>query len=112
VIYSRFDVVAVSYPFLEGDQAKRRPGLVVSGANLFQRHGVCWVMMITTAKAGGRDDDIVIANHAAGGLPEPCVIRPSRLTTLPATQIDRRLGSIGARDRTAVQAVLRRWLGA
>lgn len=110
--YSRFDVVAVSYPFLEGDQAKRRPALIVSTDELARRHGVYWVMMITTAKAGPRADDIPIANHLAAGLPEACVVRPTRLTTLSETQVFRRLGAAGPKDRNAVVAFLKRNLAA
>ncbi len=108
--FKRFDVVAVTYPFLEGDQTKRRPGLVVSADSLAATHGVYWIMMVTTAKAGLRPADIPIGNHRAVGLPEPCVIRPSRLTTVGELQIQRRLGSLGARDRRAVEYVLRQWL--
>lgn len=110
--YSRFDIVAVNYPFIEGDQAKRRPAVIVSAAELEKRHGVYWMMMITTAKAGARPDDIPITNHEGAGLPEPCVIRPTRLATFAETLIVRRLGAIGSKDRNAVAAVLRRWLPA
>lgn len=108
--YDRFDVVVVQYPFLEGDQAKHRPALIVSSPDLHRAHALYWVMMITTAKAGLRPNDILLANHRAAGLPEPCVVRPSRLTTLSQTQIARRLGQIGAKDRNAVIAIVKRWM--
>jgi mRNA interferase MazF len=111
VTFDRFDVVAVQYPFLEGDQAKRRPGLIVSTADLQRQHSLCWVVMITTAKAGIRVDDINITDFGRAGLPEPCVIRPSRLTTLSVSQIARRLGAISPKDRNAVVATVRKWLG-
>jgi mRNA interferase MazF len=110
VTFSRFDVVVVNYPFIEGDQAKRRPALIVSGGDLEKRHGVYWAMMITTAKAGARADDVPISNFETAGLPEPCVIRPTRLTTLAETMILRRLGTIAPKDRNAVAALLKRWL--
>ena len=109
--FDRFDVVAVEYPFLEGDQAKRRPGLVLSTPELERRHGLCWIAMITTAKAGIKPDDIPITDHQYAGLPEDCVIRPTRLTTLSETQINRRLGSIRPKDRNAVIASIKRWAG-
>ena len=108
--YSRWDVIAVQYPFLEGDQAKRRPALIVSSETLAASHGLFWVTMITTAKAGARPDDIVITDHRKAGLPDACVIRTSRLTTLGEAQISHRLGTVTARDRRAVAAFLKRYL--
>lgn len=108
--YDRWDVVAVLYPFLEGDQAKHRPALILSTERLHEKHGVHWVAMITTAKAGPREDDIPITDHKFAGLPEACVIRLSRLTTLGDQQIARRLGSIPPKQRNAVQALLKKYM--
>ena len=107
--YNRWDVVAVVFPFLEGDQAKHRPALIVSTERLREKHDLYWVAMITTAKAGLREDDIPVSNHELAGLPESCVIRVSRLTTLSERQIVRRLGSIPPKQRNAVQALLRKY---
>jgi len=110
VTYSRWDVVAVAYPFLEGYDAKRRPALVVSSKALHERHGLYWLMMITTAKAGTRPDDIAVSDHRKSGLPESCVIRAPRIVSLGEAQILRRLGQIAPKDRTAVSGLLRRFL--
>jgi mRNA-degrading endonuclease toxin of MazEF toxin-antitoxin module len=109
VTYSRWDVVAVVFPFLEGDQAKHRPALIISTDRLHDKHELYWVVMITTAKAGLREDDISIADPELAGLPDSCVIRVSRLTTLSDRQIVRRLGSIQPKQRNAVQALLRKY---
>jgi mRNA-degrading endonuclease toxin of MazEF toxin-antitoxin module len=108
--YKRWDVVAVAFPFVEGDAAKRRPAVIVSGDSLAVDHGVYWIAMITTAKAGIRPGDLPVTDHRKVGLPEDCVIRVSRITTLSEAQIARRLGSLTARDRTAVATLLRRYL--
>ena len=109
MIYSRWDVVAVLFPFLEGYQAKHRPALIVSTERLHERHELYWAAMITTAKAGLRDEDIPIADPEQAGLPASCIIRVSRLTTLSDRQIVRRLGSIQPKQRNAVQALLRKY---
>ncbi len=108
--YKRWDVVAVAYPFIEGDTVKHRPALVVSADGLERIHRVYWVVMITTAKAGVRAEDIHITDHAKAGLPENCVIRVCRLTTLSDAQISRRVGSITVKDRNAVSALLKKYL--
>ncbi len=108
--YKRWDVVAVTFPFLEGTDAKRRPALVVSSDRLRVDHDLYWIAMITTAKAGKRADDIVVANRVQAGLPEDCVIRVGRLATVGGGQIARRLGDITQKDRIAVAGLLRRYM--
>jgi mRNA interferase MazF len=110
VTYKRWDVVVVPYPFIDVGEVKHRPALIVSGEDLHRSHGVYWIAMITTAKAGRQPDDILVTNHAQAGLPENCVIRVKRLTALNETQISRRIGTITAKDRRAVGALLKKYL--
>lgn len=110
MIYNRWDVVSIDFPFIEGGNAKRRPALIVSSERLHAEQGIFWVAMITTAKAGERAGDITIADHDSAGLPEKCVIRVSRITAVGETQIARRIGQITAKDRNAVAALLKRYM--
>ncbi len=107
--FKRWDVVAVHYPFVEGTEAKKRPGLIVSDGRLVSAHGLYWVVMITTAKAGVKPDDIPVTNPRSVGLPDDCVIRVPRLTSLGKMQISHILGSITTKDRTAVASLLKRF---
>lgn len=108
--YSRWDVVAVNFPYIEGTDSKRRPALIISADRLFKEHGIYWIAMITTAKAGQRPDDIAVSNHERIGLPEQCVIRIARVTTVSDGQIARKLGEITAKDRNRVSALLKQYL--
>ena len=108
--YRRWDVVAVHYPFIEVTEAKKRPALIVSSEALHDLHHVYWAAMITTARAGVRPGDIAISDCRKAGLPEDCVIRLSRATTLSDIQISHRTGSVVPRDRNAVAALLKRYL--
>jgi mRNA-degrading endonuclease toxin of MazEF toxin-antitoxin module len=110
VTCKRWDVVAVSFPFLEGTDAKRRPALIVSTDRLEKEQSLYWIAMITTAKSGNRRDDIVVTNRERAGLPEDCVIRVARLATVGDAQVVRRLGEIVPKDRNAVLALLRRYV--
>jgi mRNA-degrading endonuclease toxin of MazEF toxin-antitoxin module len=62
----RSDVVAVSFPFLEGTDAKRRPALIVSTERLEKEQSLYWIAMITTAKSGSRRDDISVTDLMRG----------------------------------------------
>ena len=108
--YKRWDVVAVNYPFIEGDTAKRRPAVIVSTDSLYAAHRVYWTVMVTTAKAGVRRGDIAVTDHEKAGLPEDCVIRVPRLTTLSDLQVSHRRGSITVKDRKAVMALLKEYM--
>lgn len=109
--FKRWDVVAVSFPFLEGTDAKRRPALVVSTERLQKEQGLYWIAMITTAKSGSRSDDIPVSDRERAGLPEACVIRVARLATVSPAQMVRSLGDIAPKDRNAVGALLKRYVG-
>ena len=105
--------MVVSYPFVKGHDAKVRPVVVVSTSALSDNHQVFFAAPITTAR-GMTDvwrDDIIVTDHQEVGLPAPCVIRPSRLTTLRVNQARRRLGAITMKDRRAIVGILKRWLG-
>ena len=111
VIFEKWDVVAVDYPFVEATDYKRRPAVVVSGRHLRDGHRLYWAVMVTTGKAGMRADDIPIGNREAAGVPEDCVIRPSRIMTVNEARIVRRLGGLGTSDRSALNGALKRMLG-
>lgn len=108
--FRRWDVVVVEFPYIEGMDSKRRPALIVSTDRLHRGHRLYWTVMITTAKAGMRADDIRVTNHEQAGLPEDCVIRVPRMSAFLDNQIQRRLGTITAKDRTAVSALLHRYM--
>ena len=107
--YSRWDVVAVDFPFVDGDEAKRRPGLVVSSARLHDAHGVYWIAMISSAQAGERADDIVLGEPEKVGLSVKCAIRAARVAAVSDKRIQRRLGTISARERTAVISLMKKF---
>lgn len=112
MIYSRWQVIVVDFPFLEGTEAKRRPALIVSSDAFAQRHGLYWAAMITTAKAGTQPDDIPIADPAEIGLPEDCVVRLSRLFTINEGRIARGLKQIKPKTRNSVVRLLKIYLPA
>ena len=108
--YKRWDVVVVPYPFIDVGEVKHRPALIVSGDALHLTHHIYWIAMITTARAGRQPEDIPVTDRAQARLPEDCVIRVKRLTALNETQITRRIGTLTAKDRRAVGALLKRYL--
>lgn len=102
----RIAVVTVPFPYVEQDAAKRRPALLVSSPEFHDRHGLGWVLMITSAGNEPWADDISIADLPGAGLRAPSVIRPSKIATVEL----KRLKHIGMIDG-ATTAVVRQYLG-
>jgi mRNA-degrading endonuclease toxin of MazEF toxin-antitoxin module len=86
----------VPFPFVERDEERVRPALIVSNGGLGKDGRLFWSLMITSAK--GREpwpDDIPIgSDHMAYGLPVPCLIRTAKLSTLSLEAIERKLGRL------------------
>jgi mRNA-degrading endonuclease toxin of MazEF toxin-antitoxin module len=108
----RWDIVSLPFPFVEGYEAKRRPGLVISTDMLHKKHSIAFVAMITTARnmQDIRPDDIQIKSLEVSGLPAPCVIRLARTHTIELASSIRKIGVLGPADRRAVTALLKSWL--
>lgn len=104
--FQPWDIVVVPFPFTEGDTEKRRPALVVSTSRLAADHGLYWLLMITSAENRRWKNDVSVSHHQKAGLPVPSVIRTAKIATLQEDRILRRLGSLDAADRAAVQKAI------
>ena len=76
-------------------------------ADAFNRkHGLLWVVMITTATNPRRDGDVPITIKA--GLPAPSVIRTAKIATIEPARVVRIAGKI---DGKIAQAVCKQLVG-
>ena len=107
-IFSRWDVVTVPFPYVERAETKRRPALAISAPALQERHGLLWVVMITSADNPPWPQDVAIGELGRAGLPAPSVVRVAKIATVMAAHCERR-GTLAAKDRQAVAAILRRY---
>lgn len=105
-IYEAFDVVSVPFPFTGSGQQKRRPALVLSGADAFNdRIGHSVMAMITSAKNAPWPLDVNLANLEQAGLAAPSVVR-MKLFTLDHRFVVAKIGSLSVGDQKAVRQVL------
>ena len=103
---ARFDIVIVPFPFTDKAAAKRRPALVLSNAQGFNRIAGHSVMaMITSADNAPWVLDTPIADLKSAGLPSPSVVR-MKLFTLDHRFVLRRAGRLASSDARAVDASL------
>lgn len=111
MIFERFDIVVVPFPFTDRTSTIRRPALVLSSADPFGREtGQCLLAMITRAARSTWPFDVPLSDLTKTGLRVAGVVR-MKLFTLDASLVLRRLGTLGEADRAAVSAALGAHLG-
>ena len=108
--FKTFDVVVVPFPFTDRTTTKRRPALILSRHQTFNRHvGQAVMAMITSAKNSDWPLDTEIEDLDAAGLPSASVIR-MKLFTLDEQLIIRKAGTLSPRDQTKLTETLRQLL--
>jgi mRNA interferase MazF len=100
--YTQWDVVVVDFPFTDLAASKVRPALVVSNDTLSTQTGKYWLLMITSALGSLNHGDIEIADFQSAGLPKASLIRSSKITSLEASGIRRKVGKLPANLREQV----------
>jgi len=90
--YDPWDIVVVPFPYTDSQTTKRRPALILSSPALESDHGLVWRAMITSAKNAPWIGDVAITDVSLAGLPAPSVVRASKMATIEASYIVKRLG--------------------
>jgi mRNA interferase MazF len=98
VIYNRYDVVKVPFPFTDKQASKTRPALVLSNQEFNDGIGHSVMAMITTAKNSTWLFDTLISDLNLAGLPAPSIVR-MKLFTLDNSLIISKLGRLSERDQ-------------
>lgn len=106
VTFEAYDVVVVPFPFTDRTTTKRRPALVLSKAESFNRRvGQSVLAMITSASNSDWPLDVNIRDLDAAGLPSASVVR-MKLFTLDTKLVIRKIGALGKHDQSAVRKTL------
>ncbi|MFC1829071.1 type II toxin-antitoxin system PemK/MazF family toxin [Thermodesulfobacteriota bacterium] len=106
MIYSRWDVVVVPFPFAERPGAKRRPALVLSNME-FNRSGHTVLAMITTKGHRPWPGDTEIEDYPTAGLNLPCQVR-LKVFTLDNRLLLKKIGCLAENDSKKVKKSLHR----
>ncbi len=108
MICDPFDLVAVSFPFVDAPGTKRRPALVLSQRS-FNEQGHSILTMITTREHTPWPGDTEIAHFQEAGLHLACRVR-LKMFTLDNRMIVRKIGHLSATDTEQVARALRLFL--
>lgn len=109
MIYNKFDVIKVTFPFTDKVAAKKRPALVISSSEYQTNYNHCILTMITSAKQTSWQDDIIITNLKTAGLPSPSKIR-LKIFSLDCNLILGKLGYLADEDMEAIFRKLKKYL--
>ena len=108
--FKAFDVVVVPFPFTDRTTTKRRPALILSDAQTFNKKvGQSVMAMITSAKNSDWPLDIEIQNLDSAGLPSASIVR-MKLFTLDEQLIIRKAGTLERIDQEKVTEALHQLL--
>lgn len=111
MVFERFAVVRVPFPFTDRDTTKNRPALVLSDAASFNTPAGHSVMaMITSQGNSPWPLDCPLADLAAAGLPAASMVR-FKLFTLDHRLVRGALGKLSAGDAAAVRSKLNLLIG-
>jgi len=100
-----WDIVKVPFPYTDRPVRERRPALVVAAGDLARRHGLLWVLMITSSSNGGWEGDVELSDLGLAGLGSASVVRTAKVATIDQKDAIR-IGELAAADRPAVAAKL------
>jgi mRNA interferase MazF len=110
MIFERFDVVVVPFPFVDAAGTKPRPALVLSNESFNRENGHAVLAMITRATDTKWRSDHTIEEFEKSGLRDPSVVR-FKIFTLDNRILQRRIGHLGDNDArgcaAAVDSILR-----
>lgn len=104
------DVIKVPFPYTDRPTRQSRPALVVSTPTLQDRHGLLWVVMITSAENRGWPGDVAVRRLAQAGLPAASLVRSAKIATIEAVDAQR-LGRVSASQLAAVRQHVAATLG-
>ena len=105
MIYKKFDIVVVPFPFVDSPLAKPRPAVVLSNERFQERNGHIHLGMITTAQNTAWADDMILTNMEGTGLSVSSVFRP-KIFTLPESLIRKKIGVISSKDSACIASFL------
>jgi len=105
--YDAYDIVVVPFPFIDSASVKRRPAVVLSQADNFNKLIDSSVLaMITTSTVMTWPLDVSIHDLNSAGLTHNCHIR-MKIFTLDHRLILKKIGKLSVRDQKALSQSLK-----
>jgi len=109
MIYNKFDLITVPFPFTDRDKSKLRPALVISNAEYQEVNNHIVLLMVTSAKHSTWKYDIPITGLEESGLKAASVIR-FKMFSVDERIIVKKIGVLSLIDSEKVEEAIRNLL--
>jgi len=109
MIYNKYDIITVPFPFTDKSSTKKRPALVISSPKYQTNFKHCILCMITTAKHSEWVDDIFIHDLKSAGLSAPSKIR-FKIFSLDEQLILSKISFLNESDISVLNSKLKEYL--
>jgi mRNA interferase MazF len=107
--YDPFSIVTVPFPFVDKNQQKRRPAVVVSSKEHQTDTQYITLLMITSAKNSEWPSDYLITGLKNTGLTSPSIIR-QKLFTIDLRLVIKTIGTLSTKDKNMAIKKLKKHL--
>ena len=97
MIYKKWAIILVSFPFTDLKASKKRPALIISPNEYNQKSDVIIAFITSKMDQDHKTGDYHIKEWKSANLPKPSMIR-MKFATIDKTIIQKRLGRLSAND--------------
>ena len=105
IVYKKWDIILVPFPFTDLTSFKKRPSLIVSPDNFNINEDVVIAFITSNVNTDFRTGDYKITDLKSAGLPKPSIIR-MKFASINKSVIIKKLGTLSNSDKTDFQKLI------
>ncbi len=105
MIYKKWEIVLVPFPFTDLTTSKKRPGLIVSPDKYNAKTDVVIAFITSKMDSDARPGDYKIKNWKEAHLPKPSMIR-MKFATIGKDIVIKKMGRLSGKDIRAFEKLL------
>ena len=97
MIYKKWDIILVPFPFTDLSSSKRRPGLIISPNEYNSEQDVVILFVTSKVDRQKRVGDYLVSKWKESGFPKPSMVR-MKFATIDKSIIVKKIGSLSKID--------------
>lgn len=108
MIYKKWDIVLIPFPYTDLSSSKRRPAIVISPESYNKGLDVILLFLTSNLNSDKKEGDYLLKEWQEAGLPKPSMIR-MKIMTLDKDFIIKKIGEIQSMDRLEIDSIVKRF---
>ncbi|MEX0845230.1 MAG: type II toxin-antitoxin system PemK/MazF family toxin [Balneolaceae bacterium] len=109
MIFDRWDIVLLPFPFTDLSATKKRPALVISPREYNSGPDVLVMFVTSNLKAKAKMGDYILTEWEKAGLPKPSMTR-MKIATIDKNLIIKKIAALTEKDKSALKSELQLFL--